>query len=194
MKSYNAEVKLFEETFEMHLDCNLYLVFNIKIETYVDGEKVTKTYTSNIPVDLGKKTTEITGILSDTDTGSVDRQITSIKTSNVLTTVIYIIMLLFGLGIIKNILSNTVVSRNIRSTYKLELNKILRNCQDRIIQVNEPLDVNNTDLIEVPDFQEIIKLSEELVKPILYWNSKQKEESWFAVISNNLTYLYKLTS
>ena len=48
------------------------------------------------------------------------------------------------------------------------------------------------EIIEVKDFGELIKLSEELYKPILYWNSNQKEEAEFFVITNNVIYKFIL--
>ena len=79
-----------------------------------------------------------------------------------------------------------------KNTYKLELNKILRICQDKIVQVSSPLQIRGDELVEVKDFQEIIKLSEELAKPILCYISKQEEEALFAVITNGVLYRYVL--
>ena len=44
--------------------------------------------------------------------------------------------------------------------------------------------------VYVKDFGEIIKVSEELFKPILYWESKESTEAWFSVMSNEITYRF----
>ena len=54
------------------------------------------------------------------------------------------------------------------------------------------MEISEANLIEVKDFGEIIKLSEELYKPILYWSSKEEEESWFCVVTNSVSYRYIL--
>ena len=46
--------------------------------------------------------------------------------------------------------------------------------------------------MDVREFDEILKVSEELFKPILYWNNDKEEESWFCVLGNNMVYRYIL--
>ena len=51
--------------------------------------------------------------------------------------------------------------------------------------------INQPELqVYVKDFGEIIKVSEELFKPILYWESKESTEAWFSVMSNEITYRF----
>ena len=79
-----------------------------------------------------------------------------------------------------------------RNEFRLELNRILRLCQDKIVQVSSNLEVDTTNVIDVRDFGEIVKVSEELFKPILYWISPRDDEAWFTVMSHGVTYRYIL--
>ena len=42
------------------------------------------------------------------------------------------------------------------------------------------------------DFGEIFKVSEELFKPILYYNAIENEEAWFSVMSGKTSYRFVL--
>ena len=90
------------------------------------------------------------------------------------------------------IVTKTQPINKIKNLYKYELNRILRLCQDKIVQVSAQPDVTASTIIDVKDFGEIIKVSEELFKPILYWASKETDEAWFYVMSNSVTYRYIL--
>ena len=177
----------------MQLDSKMYLKFEIEIATQLEEKNITETYISNVAIDLGKKTTEITGDLSNKTEGVAEKEVSSIQKANTTKIVVSMVTLIISLYIIRYVFVNTIESHNIKSTYKIELNKILRICQDKIVQVSTQIDIGQTDLIEVKDFQEIIKLSEELAKPILCYISKQTEEACFAVVSNGVTYRYILT-
>ena len=91
-----------------------------------------------------------------------------------------------------NILSKTVPMNKTKNEFRQELNRILRLCQDKIVQVSSNLEVDTTNVIDVKDFGEIVKVSEELFKPILYWISPRNDEAWFTVMSHGLTYRYIL--
>ena len=80
----------------------------------------------------------------------------------------------------------------IRNEFKLELNRILKSCQDRIVIVKNQIDNDSESIIDVNDFGELIKLSEELYKPILCWISDnlEEEQAQFSVISNKVKYRF----
>ena len=60
------------------------------------------------------------------------------------------------------------------------------------LNINENPSLEKENVINVTDFGEIIKVSEELFKPILYWFDEKTEEAQFCVISENVVYKYIL--
>ena len=78
----------------------------------------------------------------------------------------------------------------IKNEYREEINRILRLCQDKIVKLDNRPNESGKEVVKVKDFGEIVKLSEELFKPILYWEDKEQEESWFIVMSNSVLYHY----
>lgn len=88
--------------------------------------------------------------------------------------------------------TKTVGMNKTRNEFRQELNRILRLCQDKLVQVSSKLEVDAVNVIDVKDFGEIVKVSEELFKPILYWVSPRNDEAWFTVMSHGVSYRYIL--
>ena len=87
---------------------------------------------------------------------------------------------------------NSKVANIVRNEYKHELNRLLKLCQDKIVRVNTKPDTNMSNVVLVKDFGEIVKLSEELFKPILCYIDETQDEAWFSVMSNSVDYRYVL--
>jgi hypothetical protein len=166
----------------------------LQIKTTADLENsnshVVNVYNSNSIISLGEKTTTFSGKLVDNVVGQkvLDvKSTTETKFGNVLPNAL---LLLASVLVITYIVRRTEESKRVNSDYRIELNRILRAFQDKIVQIKTNVDVTN-DIIDVKDFSELIKLSEEIFKPILYWDSK-KEEAYFYILANNATYRFIL--
>lgn len=197
----NLELNLAEQNklvadFEKDIGISVNAVYNVVLEvntnTEIDGEKVANVQKSIISIDLGKKTTTITGENNKEETKYVSKEIENNITSSSIGTVVSIICLVISLLIYRYVFTKTTIINKTRNEFRLELNRILRLCQDKIVRVNSRLEVDTTNVVDVKDFGEIIKVSEELFKPILYWQSKSESEAWFTVMSNGVTYRYIL--
>ena len=103
-------------------------------------------------------------------------------------------MIILGISIyiIYYITFKTYTRYNIKNDFKLELNRILKSCQDRIVVVKNKVELERENTVDVKDFGELIKLSEELFKPILYWISDDEKEANFSVVSNKINYRFIL--
>jgi len=191
LKEQNKLVKDFEQKMNMSISAKYIVTLNVTTNTIVDNEKIKNNYTTTIAIDLGDKTTTIVGDNNKEEKKFVAKNIVVEKQTDKTELILGIIALIISM-ILFSKLSNTETTKFVRNEYRLELNKILRICQDKIVQVSGGIDVSHTNLIDVKDFGEIVKLSEELFKPILYWSSKDEDESWFCVVSNSVSYRYIL--
>ena len=77
-----------------------------------------------------------------------------------------------------------------KTEYERELNKILKNYDDIIVNTSTILDVSKYKLIEIDEFKEILNLSRELLLPIMNYEMKKNEETWFYVIKDDILYRY----
>lgn len=192
LKEQNDLVKDFEQKMGMTVDAKYVIVLEATTNTAIESEVVNNKYISTISIDLGKKTTTIQGENNKENTEYIATEIKEDVQVNVIELIIYSCMFIAGIIIIIHINTRTEKTNRIKNEFRQELNRILRLCQDKIVKVSNNIDISETSIIDVKDFGEVIKLSEELFKPILYWYSNEREEAWFYVMSNNVTYRYIL--
>ena len=88
------------------------------------------------------------------------------------------------------LMASVIVS--VRNEFKYELNRILKICQDKIVEVSSKPNDEKREVVFVKDFGEIVKISEELFKPILYYKKNDADEAWFTVVSEKTSYRFIL--
>lgn len=192
LKEQNNLVKKFEQEMGMNVEAKYIVKLEVKTATNIEGQDVKATYISTINTDLAEKTTKISGENNKEDKKYISKQVTEQVQFNMVPIIISILLDIIAIAIIRYVCKKTSPMNRIRNEYRQELNRILRLCQDKIVQVSTQIDIKNERIIDVKDFGEIIKVSEELFKPILYWCAKDKDEAWFCVVSNHITYRYIL--
>ena len=192
LKTQNKLVKDFEQEIGISIDAKYNVIIEVQTNTEIDGEQVANKYTSSLAIDVGKKTTTIKGENDKEDTQYVSKEIEHQTGVSTVSKVISGIFFIISIAVLQYITTKTVAMNKTRNEFRQELNRILRLCQDKIVQVSSNLDVDTTNVIDVKDFGEILKVSEELFKPILYWISPRNDEAWFTVMSHGVTYRYIL--
>lgn len=195
-KKYHQEVKNFKQSMGMTVNATLLVKLTVNTSTTVNNTPVNNEYTSDFSISLGDKIAVVNGKNSDSNSNSIKKDSTiQYKHFNMFSIILNLIVLIISLYIAYTIYFKTKKYHTIKNEYKYELNRILKSCQDRIIMVNT--DITNPDehIIDVNDFGELIKLSEELYKPILCWISDDinNECACFSVISNKTRYRFTLT-
>ena len=192
INKYNSEVYKFEKDLGMPLDAKLSIKLIVDVSSKFDNNLINSDYESDINIELGEKTTQITGKFEDEYSEKLNRNLETLDLSEKVSISINIIIIILAVLWLRHILLNTRNSNIVRNAFKLELNRILKSCEDKLVKVNKKVDVTGKEIIEVKDFGELIKLSEELFKPILYWNNSEKEEAEFFILIDNLIYRYEL--
>ena len=99
--------------------------------------------------------------------------------------------MIIAIILLKYILQAKTTNR-VKNEYRRELNKILKMCQDKIVQISTKPHESAENEVYVKDFAEIYKVSEELFKPILYYFDNEQQEAWFTIITEDATYRYIL--
>ncbi len=192
LKDKNSLIKDFEQNMNMSVDATYTVVLNLETTTNIEGEKVENKINPKIVIDIGKKTTKISGENNQNNTEYVTIKVAENNRRNDSYLIAYGVVAVIAVIALRYVITKTEVTVIIRNEYRQEINRILRLCQDKIVQVKSKPDLNKDKLIEVKDFGELVKLSEELYKPILFWENKEKTESWFIVMSNNTIYKYAI--
>ena len=167
------------------------VIFKIKVTTYIEGQEIEDEISPFINIDLAEKTTKISGDNNIENTEYISKEYKISEKSSTSKIFIDIILMAIAIYALRHV-SKFKVANVVRNEYKYELNRILKICQDKIVQVSTKPNDEEIEVVYVKDFGEIVKVSEELFKPILYYNAKENEEAWFSVMSGKTSYRFVL--
>lgn len=191
LKQQNQLVKEFEDKMGMSITADYTIKLKIHTNTNVQNVEVKNEYIPFVKVSLGEKVTTITGDNNIENTEYVSKQNEETKNISIPYLIVNIVIFIVALFLLKFALSHKSINI-VKNEYRQELNRILKLCQDKIIQVSQQPNIEQGKIIDVNDFGEIVKVSEELFKPILYWFNEKAEEAEFSVLSENVIYKYIL--
>ena len=192
---YHQEVQNFKQSLGMNVNTFLYIKLTVNTLATLDDKNIENEYTSNFSITLGDKIAIVDSKDNETKSDSVKQEHTNlIDNTNVSKVFISALTMFVSIYMIYFISCKTKKLHSIKNNFKLELNRIIKSCQDRIVIVENQVKTDAETTITVKDFGELIKLSEELYKPILCWISDNfdKNEAHFSVISNKVKYLFIL--
>lgn len=191
LKDKNELLSEFKQEMGMSIDAKYTITLNINLKTEVEDKEINVNYTPTIQVDLAEKTSKISGENNLEDTQYISKEYNVSSSGNIFIIILDIILLVISILLLKYATKSKATNR-VRNEFRQELNRILKICQDKIVQVSTRPIEKPEDVVLVKDFGEIVKISEELFKPILYYFDSQKEEAWFSVMSGKTTYRYIL--
>ena len=191
LRPKNKLISDFKQEMGLGVRATYIVELKVDLDTNVEDKEINVKYLPTVQIDLGDKTSKITGENNTEDTQYVSKEYSTSSNKNIYIIIIDIITIIVSSIILKYALKSKV-SNKIRNEFKQELNRILKICDDRIVQINtKPVD-KDEEVVFVKDFGEIVKVSEELFKPILYYFDAEKEEAWFSVVSGQTKYRYIL--
>ncbi len=186
-------VKDFQQELGIQVQTKYTILLEITTKTNILGQDVINTYSPDLFFDITSKTTTISTTTENTAKPQIVTKMVQEENEFSQIKVIFgSIMFVVALVVLIVLLVKTRNNNTVRNEYKIELNKILKGCDEKIVEVNSRIDTSGQGLVDVREFDEVLKVSEELFKPILYWNNEKDEESWFCVLGNNMIYRYVL--
>lgn len=189
---YNSLVKEFIEEMEIAINSKMSIIFEANVTAYVEDEMVIDHYSNEMQVTIGDKVTKISNIKEEKIPNSKTKTKENIINSNSHNNVIYITILFIAVYWIIKIQKDTKPFNRVISPFKEELNQIFNEYSDKIIKVYSKNNFIDSKITEVRDINELLKLSEETIKPILCYQSREKQEAWFYIVSDNEVYRYIL--
>lgn len=187
------EIKNFQQEIGMQIQTKYTVVMEIVTKTNILGQEIINVYSPDVIFEIGSKIMTVNTSVESTSKPHVATKMVNENEneSQVVNVALSCVIVIASIALIA-ILVKTQNSNIIKNEYKIELNRILKSCQEKIVIVNDKIKTEEQNVVDVNDFDEIIKVSEELFKPILCWNDESEEESWFCVIGNNVIYRYIL--
>ena len=187
----NQLINDFKTSQDMTISSVYDIILNVEVEG-VSKEKIT--YSKMISIEIGSKTTKIVGDNNVTEKITVDSSAITEPISVGRDKIVFIVILsiIICISIIRIIylLFFTEELIVIKNEYKAMINEIIRSCQDKIVVVNNLPEYENKHIIEVDYIEELVKLSEELYKPILCYENDEETVTQFIVVSDETVYKF----
>lgn len=191
---FNEFVKSFKSSYALNYDSDLTLVLHVKTKgtnnSFADTIDLDSLALVVIPLTEQTINISIDGKNIDNSSSIVDDSIWS--NVNPIYLVIFIISVLVSLYVIICLIKVIIKSFKSRSLYERTLNKILKDYDSIIVNVDNGASEDNYEIINVSSFEELRDLHDNLGLPILFDNVIPNRLSYFTVIKDNLLYKYTL--
>lgn len=188
---YKTEVLNFRKKFGMSLNTNLQVTMTVQVDGTYQDETINKTdkIVMNIPV--GNQSFSIQEDYKKHEEKEIKEQVKNIEIENKSYTMICLSITL--ISIILFIISfKAIFNIKPKSEYTKKLEKILKNYDQIIVEVENPVREKNCNIVLVKSFEEMLDLEEELRIPIIFYENIYNHTAIFTISHNNILYKYIL--
>lgn len=189
---YHQSMKEFKQTMGISTDSQLYIRFTINTKTVVNSKEVNNEYVANYKISLGDKVAIIDEAKDDIASKSIkaEEQTTQKIEIDYRQAIISIIAIIIGTVGLIFIIKKTEVLKSIRNDFKLELNRILKSYEDKIVEIQDLNNLNIEKATKVKDILQLRKLAEEALVPIYCYI--KEDEAYFIVTKYENSYIFIL--
>lgn len=192
LTGYNDLVSSFIADYGIQLGTNLEVEFIVHFKGKINNKTIENEHilVANIP--LGVRVFDITTNKNFSDEEKVYLTPPKKKESSYVNIIFSLIIgggsIFLALYLIRKINSQY------RSEYILNRNKILKDYDERLVEVINFVKYQAWETVDVTSFDELINLSNEAFEPIFFWERKQNrmKESWFCILREKVLYRYLL--
>lgn len=192
VNSYNFILEEFVSTYNLPVEASL----NIKLVVDYSGKEKNKTlnneHSITVSIPLGVKAFDITLSHSFTDEEIVYFNEKPDKEKSFVQVILYILItsffLILGSYLIKKI------TYKYKSKFITTVEKILKEYDDRIVEVTNFVKYEKWETVDVESFDELIDLSNEAFEPIFYYKRRynRNTEAWFCILRDKVLYRFRL--
>lgn len=188
LKPLNSLINNFREQLDITISSRYDIVFNIEIEG-VTKEKIN--YAPSVSIEVGSKTTKVIGDNDRNDNMVIDSvEEIRIEGDNLKYIIALGVVIFIALIRLIKIAFFTEELAVIKNIYKSEVNEIVRAFQDKIVVVNNIPAFEDRTTINVDSIEQLIKVSEELFKPVLCYENDEETITQFIVVSDETVYKF----
>lgn len=193
---YHEMIKEFKQSMGISANSYLYIKLTVNTKTNIDGEEIVNQYVSDYNITLGDKVALISENSNDEVSQSVkyEEHTKSVLETNYLSVILSLVIMLAGLIMFRIVTKNTEKLNIIKNEYKLELNRILKSCESKIVEIEDLNQVDLENATKVKDVTQLLKLSDEALVPIYCYIKEEsdEEEAYFIVTKYDRSYIFIL--
>ena len=192
---YNRLANSFKNQFGVESDSKLtvYMLINKK-----NGEDSNFTLDSssmmNIVIPLSERSVDIKLDYKEIDETSniIKKETMTIK--DYLPLIISVVFIIIALIMMVKAMRNINLLRKKKSAYEKYINKILKEYDRLIAESSSLLSFDGKEIININKFTELLDIHDNLQLPIMYYEEKEHELSYFYISHDNVIYLLKIDS
>ena len=192
---YNRLANSFKNQFGVESDSKLtvYMLINKK-----NGEDSNFTLDSssmmNIVIPLSERSVDIKLDYKEIDETSniIKKETMTIK--DYLPLVLSVVFIIIALIMMVKAMRNINLLRKKKSAYDKYINKILKEYDRLIAESSSLLSFDGKEIININKFTELLDIHDNLQLPIIYYEEKEHELSYFYISHDNVIYLLKIDS
>ncbi|NLY66888.1 MAG: DUF5305 domain-containing protein [Tissierellia bacterium] len=192
LADYNAFVARIIEASNVNSQASLNVIMNIRLQGDTDYGPVEEAVTPSLTIPLNSPTIEISGNREIEQPGAIEetRQVQLPVNRN--RAILYGIII-GVLGIIACFLI-FFTEGILRDQYEKTLKQIFKKYGDRFVALNSEIVVRGGNIVAVKSIDDLVRISDELGKPIIYkYSSNYREINKFHVIDENKIYMLDLS-
>lgn len=195
-KKYHQIIKDFKQSMGLSTDSNLLIRLTVNTKSNINSKEVTNKYVSNYKITVGDKV----AVVDEKKEEQISNAVASSAMTNGKLNVNYkhitinLIIIVICLIIIRFIFKKTEELKFIRNEFKLELNRIMKSYEDKIVEIQDLNHIDIENATKVKDITQLRKLAEEALVPIYCYvkDDKDEEIAYFIVTKYENSYIYIL--
>lgn len=192
---YHEMIKEFKQLMGINLKSTLYIQLTVDTKTKIDSKEIANQYVSKYNITLGDKIALIEENNNEEKSDSVKYDVQTNVNSDINKeeVIINAVFMFIGLILLRLILKKTEKLNSIRNEFKLELNRIMKSCESKIVEIEDLKQIDIEHATRVKDIEQLLKLSEEALVPIYcYIKEEPEEEAYFIVTKYERSYIFIL--
>lgn len=188
---YNNVVSQFRQELKLPITANLKLLFKLNVTGKVDGERINDEKQMSLNIPLNKQAFKITEDVNNLYNRNIKPTIE--KKEKILYKKLFAGLIAFVIDTLTfMLLFRDIFKIPKKNAYTVKLGKILKEYSSVIVEIINPVDDPNLNIVEVKSFSEMIDLEEELRVPIMFYEVIEYLEGEFTLVHNNILYKYIL--
>ena len=189
---FNQVVSEFRKELRLSITAALNVKMKVNVTGDLNGQKVSETKELYVEIPLNQQAFQVEEHYEKEYANTIFKQTDNVeKGKNRI--IIGSIMLIIDIFLFFN-LYKLIFNIRKKNNYTITLNKILKEYGEIIVEVVNPIEEEDLNIVEVKNFNEMIDLEEELRIPIMFFEKEEYYEGQFVIVHNNILYKYLLTN
>lgn len=188
---YNNVVSDFRKELKLPITASLNIVFSIKVTGNEENQIINDQKEMILNIPLNQQAFKITEKLEETYANNIVPKLDKTPAVNYRKLIAGIVLSITAIFIFI-LLFREIFNIPRKNKYTSKLNKILKEYGDVIVEIINPVNEEDMNIVEVKNFNEMIDLEEELRVPIMFYESIEYLEGEFTLIHNNILYKFTL--